>query len=153
MYAVVPSGSSLRVVRFHAPDAAAAQSFEAQGAREGEVVGVDTPVHALDMGDPLRANQWALDAVGFPDAWALTKGAGVTVAVVDSGVLGNHEDLAGSVLPGTDFVSSGGNGWHDLFSRHLRRRDHRGPRRERSRDRRCGARGEDPAGPGARRKR
>jgi subtilisin family serine protease len=114
MYAVVPDGSSVKVVRFQAADAAAAASFEAAGASRGEVVGIDSPVRALDMGDPFRSSQWALDAVGFPDAWALTKGAGVTVAVVDSGVLGNHEDLAGAVLQGTDFVNpGGGNGWND----------------------------------------
>src|SRR5450755_613526 len=116
MYAVVPTGSSLKVVRFRAADAAAAASFEAEGAGQGEVVGIDSPVHALDLGDPFRSSQWALDAVGFPDAWALTRGAGVTVAVVDSGVLGNHEDLAGAVLQGTDFVSPGGNGWDDQDS-------------------------------------
>jgi subtilisin family serine protease len=114
MYAVVPDGAGLKVVRFRASDAAAAQSFEVEGADQGEVVGIDSPVHALDLGDPLRSSQWALDAVGFPDAWALSKGAGVTVAVVDTGVLGTHEDLAGSVLQGTDFVNPhGGNGWDD----------------------------------------
>ena len=114
MYAVVPDGSSLKVVRFQAADAAAAASAEADGAGQGEVVGIDAPVHALDLGDPLRSSQWGLDAVGFPDAWAITRGAGVTVAVVDSGVLGNHEDLAGAVLQGTDLVNPhGGNGWDD----------------------------------------
>jgi len=115
MYRLVPNGSSLNVVRFQAANALAAQSFEAEGADQGEVVGIDSPVHALDLGDPLRSRQWALDAVGFPDAWALSKGAGVIVAVVDSGVVGNHEDLAGAVLPGTDFVSPGGNGWDDQY--------------------------------------
>jgi hypothetical protein len=107
-------GSSVKVVRFRAADAVAAESLVAEGASQGEVVGIDSPVHALDLGDPFRAGQWALDAVGFPDAWALTTGAGVTVAVVDSGVLGTHEDLAGAVLQGTDFVNpNGGNGWDD----------------------------------------
>ncbi len=65
----------------------------------------DEPVHELD--DPLRSQQWALDAVPFEAAWAATRGSGVTVAVVDSGVLGTHEDLIGSVLPGIDYVNGG----------------------------------------------
>jgi type VII secretion-associated serine protease mycosin len=115
MYTLVPDGSSLKVVRFHAADAIAAQTLQFQGAARGQIVGVDSPVHALGTPDPLRPSQWGLDAVGFPQAWALTTGAGVTVAVVDSGVLGSHEDLAGSVLQGTDFVSPGGNGWDDQY--------------------------------------
>ena len=112
MFAVVPDGSSMKVVRFEASDAFAAHSLEAQGAARGEVVSVDSAVHSLGTTDPLRPQQWALDAVDFGNAWATTRGAGVTVAVVDSGVLGNHEDLAGSVLQGTDLVGSG-NGWND----------------------------------------
>jgi type VII secretion-associated serine protease mycosin len=77
----------------------------------------DAPVHAL--GDPLRPQQWALDAVPYESSWAVTRGNGVKVAVVDTGVLGDHEDLAGSVIPGKDYVGNtdgridpGGHGTH-----------------------------------------
>jgi hypothetical protein len=56
----------------------------------------ESSVHAL--GDPLRPQQWALDAVPYESTWAVTRGNGVKVAVVDTGVLGNHQDLAGSVI-------------------------------------------------------
>jgi type VII secretion-associated serine protease mycosin len=112
MYALVPDGSSLKVVRFTASNALSAQAMETNAAVHGTVVSTSTPVHALDLGDPYRAQQWALGAVAYPDAWAITRGSGITVAVVDSGVMGTHEDLAGSVLQGTDFISPG-NGWND----------------------------------------
>ena len=152
MFAVVPDGSSMKVVRFEATDAFAAQSLEAEGAADGEVVSIDSPVHSLGTADPLRPQQWALDAVDFGGVWPTTRGAGVTVAIVDSGVLGNHEDLAGSVLQGTDLVGSG-NGWNDELGHgtHLAGVI-AGARRERPRHHRRGAEREDPSRARARRR-
>lgn len=41
--------------------------------------------------------QWHLRAIGAPSAWLESTGAGVTVAVVDSGVDSLHQDLAGAL--------------------------------------------------------
>jgi hypothetical protein len=55
--------------------------------------------------ETLREAQWFLDAVHAPDAQGITKGAGVTVALIDSGVDATHPDLSGAVLPGVSFDS------------------------------------------------
>ena len=54
--------------------------------------------------DPLRTQQWNLDLIESDAAHATATGAGAIVAVIDSGVLATHEDLAGRLLPGRDFV-------------------------------------------------
>src|SRR4051812_5157143 len=56
--------------------------------------------------DPLRAQQWGLDTIEADAAHATSTGSGAIVAVVDSGVLTTHEDLAGRLLPGYDFVDN-----------------------------------------------
>jgi type VII secretion-associated serine protease mycosin len=90
---------------------------DASGAPGPDVLSVeaDQPVHALggSENDPLRSQQWALDRVPFEGAWNVTRGRGVIVAIVDSGVEANHEDLAGSVLKGIDYVNPSGDGRSD----------------------------------------
>ena len=55
--------------------------------------------------DPEFIEQPALDRIGAPAAWATaTGGTTVTVAVLDTGVDSNHEDLQGKLLPGRSFV-------------------------------------------------
>lgn len=57
--------------------------------------------------DPLVPEQWHLPQVGAFDAWALSQGANVVVAVVDTGVDASHPDLAGRVRGGVDLVNPG----------------------------------------------
>jgi len=83
-----------------------------QQAQSGNVVAVEvaSPVHATLVGpDPLRTQQWALDQVPYEQAWATanTKGAGITVGVVDTGSTANHPDLQGQVLSGHSFLNNG----------------------------------------------
>ena len=53
------------------------------------------------------AQQWVLNAVHAPAAWAVTEGQGVTVAVIDSGVNPDVSDLTGSVTSGPDLTGVG----------------------------------------------
>jgi subtilisin family serine protease len=46
--------------------------------------------------------QWGLESVDAPQAWPLSTGAGVTVAIVDTGVKSTHEDLVGHIAAGSD---------------------------------------------------
>jgi subtilisin family serine protease len=53
--------------------------------------------------DSVRDRQWHLAALGVSEAHRLTRGEGVVVAVVDTGVDDRSGELAGAVLPGKEF--------------------------------------------------
>ena len=57
-------------------------------------------------------------------AWTVTKGAGVTVAVIDSGVQADLGDLRGQVLPGLDLSATHRGAHHDVPEKGTRQFGH-----------------------------
>jgi subtilisin family serine protease len=51
-----------------------------------------------------NAEMWVLDAINAPAAWPVSRGTGVTVAVIDSGVATDVPDLTNSVRTGPDLT-------------------------------------------------
>ncbi|WP_149550606.1 type VII secretion-associated serine protease mycosin [Streptomyces marokkonensis] len=72
------------------------------------------PAHA----DGIRVRQWSLEAMHTEEAWRTTKGEGVTVAVLDTGVEADHPDLDGNVLDGKDLVGFGASEGDRAWARH-----------------------------------
>ncbi len=55
--------------------------------------------------DPNYSNQWHLPKISAPQAWDYQQGqASTTIAIIDTGVKGDHPDLSGKVLAGKGFV-------------------------------------------------
>ena len=57
--------------------------------------------------DTVRNEEWWLTSLHVTKAWLSSRGAGVTVAVLDTGVDATQPDLAGSVITGKDYTNSG----------------------------------------------
>ena len=58
-------------------------------------------------GDPRIGEQYALGQLRAQQAWALSQGRGVVVAVVDSGVDLGHPEFRGRLVPGATFLGCG----------------------------------------------
>ena len=68
--------------------------------------GAATPAHA----DNIRNREYWLADYGIAAAWDVTRGAGVTIAIIDTGVSSSHQDLAGAVIDGADFTGNDAGG-------------------------------------------
>ena len=76
------------------------------------IVAVSWPASAVAVGyaragDTVQASEWWLNSLHVKQAWPSAQGAGITVAVLGTGVSTRHPDLAGSVTTGPDFSGSG----------------------------------------------
>jgi subtilisin family serine protease len=79
-------------------------------ARAGDAVGYARAGDAVGYaraGDAVQASEWWLNSLHVKQAWPSAQGAGITVAVLGTGVSTRHPDLAGSVTTGPDFSGSG----------------------------------------------
>jgi serine protease len=74
------------------------------------VISVEQNAYAYALGvpnDPYYPYQWHMARIGMETAWDLSTGAGVVVAVIDTGVKQNLEDLANTqFVAGWDFVNN-----------------------------------------------
>jgi len=66
-------------------------------------VGAVSPARA----DSIRDREYWLQDYGFTEAWNTTRGAGVTVAIIDTGIDSSVRDLEGAVIGGTDLSGFG----------------------------------------------
>ena len=72
----------------------------------GLVLGAPGPASAQSIGQQVRADDVAvLRQIDVPAAWARSKGSGVTVAVLDTGVRPDAPDLTGQVTVGPDYTA------------------------------------------------
>lgn len=60
--------------------------------------------------DPYYGSQWPLPQIDAERAWKVATGHGVVVAVLDSGIVASHPDLAGQLLTGHDFMDGARSG-------------------------------------------
>lgn len=93
------------------PDLLRRSTARARGAATSKVAQVAQAAQASNQvvapNDTLYPQQWNLHGakgLAAPEAWKTTQGAGVTVAVIDSGIV-KHPDLDANVLPGYDFIT------------------------------------------------
>lgn len=56
--------------------------------------------------DPLFSQQYGLTKPHFPQAWDKTQGAGVEIAIVDTGIFAGHVDLKDKIVAQKDFVNN-----------------------------------------------
>ncbi|MCT9820566.1 S8 family serine peptidase [Microbacterium sp. W1N] len=68
---------------------------------------VDVVPHEVTPPDPARAAEYWLDDYGVRTAWQTTRGAGATIAVIDTGIARGPVEFNGAVVGGKDFSGTG----------------------------------------------
>jgi serine protease len=105
----LPSGAllAMTVAMTAATAVLAPRPAQAAPGAPGGIVASRAGMASQAAADKIRDQEWWLANLHVTQAWAATRGAGVTVAVLSSGVDADHPDLTGSVITGRDFTGSG----------------------------------------------
>lgn len=91
------------------PAAAAALTLAAIALGATPAVGATPPVgvDAPAAEDPVQAAEYWLDDYGIRDAWQTTRGEGVTIAIIDTGIAKGPPEFDGAVAGGHDVSGIG----------------------------------------------
>ena len=75
----------------------------------GVLLGVTGPavIAPPAQADQVRERQYWLSDYRIDQAWQVTRGAGVRIAIIDTGIDATHQDLRGAVVGGADFSGLG----------------------------------------------
>ena len=105
----LPSGALLAITVAMTAATAVLAPLPAQAApgAPGGIAASRAGMTSQAAADKIRDQEWWLANLHVTQAWAATRGTGVTVAVLSSGVAADHPDLTGSVITGPDFTESG----------------------------------------------
>lgn len=104
MRVIVALAAVLLVAVLAGPASAATCTYPASAYSGGAPSDVSNP-GPQPVNDPVFPDQWGLTQIKAPAAWARgDRGAGATIAVVDTGVDLAHPDLAGNLVGGADLT-------------------------------------------------
>ena len=101
------SFAALRAIPPDSPGRHGSARFALAGVAAGLVVTCLVLNAAAASASGVRSQEWWLQALHVTQAWQSTRGGGVTVAVLDTGVDPAQADLAGAVVTGPDYSGSG----------------------------------------------
>jgi subtilisin len=74
---------------------------------------IQSEVLEVQAASPKQVIDWGVSLVQAPQMWSMTKGEGVKVAVLDTGIDASHPDLAANFVKGKNFTTSNSSDYHD----------------------------------------
>ena len=91
-------------------DAAESKQLMVELMKDPNVLAVEADIRLKPLfvpNDPLYAQQWhyknGAGGINLEPAWDITRGSGVVVGVIDTGIV-PHSEFAGQLVPGYDFI-------------------------------------------------